>query len=171
MFANGYLNIIFSSIIIYLFIIIMIRITGRRELTQLTVVDMVFILLISNAVQNAMVGPDTSLLGGLIAAASLFLVNFVLKLLMNRFAKLNKLIQGETIMLVYKGVLNQNNLKRSRVSIEELEEAIREHGVADIKSVDLAVLEIDGSISILTDNYTSRSTKKRKVPKTLRRDQ
>lgn len=171
MFANGYLNIIFSSVVVYIFIIVMIRITGRRELTQLTVVDMVFILLISNAVQNAMVGPDTSLLGGLIAAASLFLVNFVLKLLMNRFTKLNKLIQGETIMLIYKGALNQNNLRRSRVSIEELEEAIREHGVADIRSVDLAVLEMDGSISILTDNYTSKSTKKRKVPKTLRRGQ
>lgn len=171
MFANGYLNIIFSSVVIYIFIIVMIRITGRRELTQLTVVDMVFILLISNAVQNAMVGPDTSLLGGLIAAASLFLVNYILKLLMNRFTKLNKLLQGETIMLIYKGALNQNNLRRARVSLDEIEEAIREHGVADIRSVDLAVLEMDGSISILTDNYTSRSTKKRKLPKTLRRDQ
>jgi uncharacterized membrane protein YcaP (DUF421 family) len=171
MFANGYLNIVFSSIIVYLFIVIMIRITGRRELSQLTVVDMVFILLISNSVQNAMVGPDTSLLGGLIAAAALFLVNFILKQLMSRFTKLNKLIQGETIMLVYKGALIQNNLRRARVSVEELEEAVREHGVADLKSVDLAVLEMDGSISILSDNYNTVTTKKRKAPKTLRKSQ
>lgn len=171
MFSNEYLNIVFSSVVIYIFIIAMIRITGRRELTQLTVVDMVFILLISNSVQNAMVGSNTSLLGGLIAAAALFLVNFILKQLMNRFTKLNKLIQGETIMLVYKGALNQYNLKRSRVSVDELEEAIREHGVADIRSVDLAVLEMDGSISILSDNYNTKTTKKRKTPKTLRRDQ
>jgi uncharacterized membrane protein YcaP (DUF421 family) len=171
MFSNEYLNIIFSSVVVYIFIIIMIRITGRRELTQLTIVDMVFILLISNSVQNAMVGSNTSLLGGLAAAASLFVVNFILKRLMFRFSRFRKFVQGEEILLIYNGILNENNLKRSRVTIGELEEAIREHGVSDIKSVNLAVLEMDGSISILSDNYKTKTTRKRKVPKTLRKGQ
>ncbi len=110
MFANEYLNIAVSSTAVYFFIILAIRITGRKELAQLSVVDLVFILLISNAVQNAMVGPNTSLLGGIIAAGTLFIVNFILKQLMYRFTNLSKLIQGGELLLIYKGVLNKKNL-------------------------------------------------------------
>lgn len=110
MFSNQYANIIVSSVSVYIFIIIAIRISGRKELTQLSVIDLVFILLISNAVQNAMVGQNTSLVGGLVAASTLFVVNFILKEMMYRFSKLSKLVQGEEIMLIYNGVLNKRNL-------------------------------------------------------------
>ena len=76
---NPYIEIIFRCIIVYLFIVIAIRLFGKKEIAQLSVVDLVFILLISNSVQNAMVGPDSSLIGGLIAAGSLFIVNLILK--------------------------------------------------------------------------------------------
>ncbi len=76
---NEYTSIILRSVVVYLFIVIAIRLFGKKEIAQLSVVDLVFILLISNSVQNAMVGPSTSLEGGLIAAASLFLVNLILK--------------------------------------------------------------------------------------------
>ena len=163
MFNNEYLNIIVSSVAVYLFIIIAIRVSGRKELAQLSVIDLVFILLISNAVQNAMVGNNTSLEGGLVAAGALFIVNFVLKLLMYRFSRFSRLIQGSEIMLIYNGVINRENLKKAKLSMEEIEEAVREHGVADIKEVNLAVLEVDGNISVLSDNYQKKSVRKRRA--------
>ncbi len=170
MFSNGYLNIVFSSMVVYAFIIIAIRITGKKELSQLSVVDLVFILLISNAVQNAMVGPDTSLVGGLVAAAALFAVNFVLKNLIYRFPGFGKLLQGEPIMLVYNGKLNAENMKRARLSMGELMEAVREHGVAGIREVNLAVLEVDGNISVLSGDYQNKTVRRRKAHKAVTKD-
>jgi len=167
MFANEYINIIISSSAVYFFIIFAIRISGRKELAQLSVIDLVFILLISNAVQNAMVGQNTSLMGGLVAAGTLFIVNSILKQLMYRFTKLSKLIQGQEIMLIYNGVLNERNLKRARMSKDEIQEAVREHGVSEIKDVDLAVLEVDGNISILSNDYKEKSVKRRRTYKHL----
>src|SRR5260221_4617730 len=94
---NEYLNIAFRSVAVYLFIILAIRLFGKKELAQLSVIDLVFILLISNAVQNAMVGPSTSLSGGLIAAATLFAVNYVLKIFLFRSKSLTKLLQGDPV--------------------------------------------------------------------------
>jgi uncharacterized membrane protein YcaP (DUF421 family) len=165
LFGNEYLNIIVSAAVVYLFIILMIRITGRKEIAQLSVIDLVFILLISNAVQNAMVGPNTTLWGGLLAAGVLFAVNFVLKLLTYRFRGVRKLLQGEEIMLIYNGVVHKKNLERAHLTMEEIEEAVREHGVADIRDVNLAVLEVDGNISVLSGDYTKRTVKKRKPRK------
>jgi uncharacterized membrane protein YcaP (DUF421 family) len=162
----AYLKIMLSSIVIYLFIIIAIRMFGKKELSQLSVLDLVFVLLISNSVQNAMVGSDTSLTGGLAAALSLFIVNYFFKQIIYRFPKLSKAIQGHPVLLVYKGRLIEHNLKKLQISIEELEEAIREHGASGIYSVDQAIFEVDGNISILSNNYTLHTTKKRKVHKT-----
>ena len=161
-FVFSYWKIILSSVTIYTFLVISIRVFGKNELAQLSVIDLVFILLISNAVQNAMVGQNTSLVGGLVAAGTLFIINFILKQLMYRFSKLSTLIQGQEIMLIYNGILNEKNLKRASMSINELQEAVREHGVSDIKDVDLAVLEVDGNISILSDDYKDKSIKKRR---------
>ncbi|NJD03933.1 MAG: DUF421 domain-containing protein [Ruminiclostridium sp.] len=161
----GYLQIIISCTVVYLFLIIAIRLFGKKELAQLSVVDLVFILLISNAVQNAMVGPDNSLAGGLVAAATLFAVNFLFKYLLYRFPKFGMFIQGEPILLVYKGRINRQNLRRARISDDELKEAIREHGVLLVEDVDLAVLEIDGNISILSDGYQKKTTKRHKSHK------
>ena len=170
MFLNQYANIIVSSVSVYIFIIVAIRISGRKELTQLSVIDLVFILLISNAVQNAMVGQNTSLAGGLVAAGTLFVVNFILKEFMYRFSKFSKLIQGEEIMLIYNGLLIKRNLNRAKLSIDEIEEAVREHGVSEIKDVNLAVLEVDGNISILSNNYNNKSSKRRKAHKTINKN-
>lgn len=157
-----YLVVIGSTAAVYLFIIVAIRLFGKKELAQLTVIDLVFILLISNAVQNAMVGEDATLLGGLIAAATLFLMNFLLKFLIYRFPSLGKAIQGEAIMLVYDGKVIKSNLERARITVEELEESAREHGVDGIGDVNLAVLEVDGNISILSNDYQSKSKRKKK---------
>ncbi|MBU3143115.1 DUF421 domain-containing protein [Clostridium sp. CF012] len=122
-FAYG--QIVLSSVAVYIFIVVAIRFFGKNELAQLSVIDLVFILLISNAVQNAMVGTDSSLGGGLVAATSLFVVNYLFKRIMYRFPKLNKLIQGEPLLLIYNGEINMKNVNKSKISMDEIMEAIR----------------------------------------------
>ncbi|MCX6237224.1 MAG: DUF421 domain-containing protein [Bacteroidia bacterium] len=160
--SEGYLKIVLSSVAVYLFIIVAIRLFGKKELAQLSIIDLVFILLISNAVQNAMVGSDSSLTGGLVAASSLFIVNYLFKYLLYRFPKLGNIVQGTVLLLIYKGQMNVTNMLKARISSEELLEAVREHGVSEIREVDLAVLEIDGNISIISNEYKHRTVRKRK---------
>ncbi len=154
---NPFLDIILRSLAVYLFIIIAIRVFGKKELAQLSVIDLVFILLISNAVQNAMVGPDTSLEGGLVAATALFAANFTLKKILYRSRNLSDLLQGDAIPLIYDGIVNEANCKKSEISIAELEAAVREHGAKEISDVNLAMLEVDGNISVISNDYNQRS--------------
>ncbi|HEX7713276.1 MAG TPA: YetF domain-containing protein [Bacillota bacterium] len=162
---GGFWNIIISTLAVYLFIVIAIRVFGKKELSQLSIVDLVFFMLISNAVQNAMVGPDTSLFGGLVAAATLFITNYLFKFLLYRFPKFGRLIQGEAILLVYKGKLNHSKLREAKLTMDELMEAIREHGVSTVEEVDLAVLEMDGNISVLSNEFQHQTIRERKLPK------
>lgn len=161
------LEVVLRSAVVYLFIIFGIRIFGKKELSQLSVIDLVFILLISNAVQNAMVGQNVSLLGGVIAALTLFVINFILKNLFYRSKRINEWIQGDPLMLVYQGKIVPEHMAKAKISMSELEASIREHGVEDIKDVDLAVLEVDGNISVLSDKFRKVTTKKRHAHKML----
>jgi uncharacterized membrane protein YcaP (DUF421 family) len=159
--VNSYLVIIGSSITVYVFIVLAIRLFGKNELSQLSIVDLVFILLISNSVQNAMVGNNSTLMGGLVAATSLFVINWVLRNLLFKNKKINQFVQGSALMLVYKGKINQKHLDQANISLDELEAAVREHGVTNVSDVDLAVLEVDGNISIISRNFTKKSVRKR----------
>jgi len=173
MFTNPYLNIIISSASVYFFITIAIRIFGKKELAQLSVVDLVFILLISNAVQNAMVGSDSSLLGGLVAALTLFVINYLFKILLYRSKNLKELMEGEPVILVSNGKVQDKNLREEKITVNELLEVIREHGVMHISEVNLAILEVDGNISVLSNDYKNRTISsirlKRKQPKRNRK--
>ncbi|MCX6245411.1 MAG: DUF421 domain-containing protein [Bacteroidetes bacterium] len=164
---NEYLRIVVSSVIIYLFIIAAIRLFGKKELAQLSVIDLVFILLISNAVQNAMVLGNNSLIGGIIAAGTLFILNYLLKYLQYRFPKFSKTLQGDAIMLVYKGKILESHLRIAKITHDELMEAIREHGVGEVSEVDLAILEVDGNISVLSHEFNKKSSRRRKSHKIL----
>ncbi|MFA6017029.1 MAG: YetF domain-containing protein [Patescibacteria group bacterium] len=159
-------SIVFRSVIVYLFVIIAIRLFGKKELSQLSIIDLVFILLISNSLQAAMIGNDTTLVGGLAAAGSLFIVNWLLKNLIYKSKKISETIQGSPILLVYQGKVLHKHLEKAQISHDELEAAIREHGVKNIEAVDLAVLEVDGNISVLSSNFTKK-TRKRRVHKSL----
>ena len=163
-----YLIIIGKSTAVYAFIVVAIRVFGKKELAQLSIIDLVFILLISNSVQNAMVGADTTLLGGIAAASGLFICNYILKFLMRNSNKLSTLIQGEKVMLVHKGVVIEAGMKATMMSLSELEQAIREHGVASIDKVDLAVFEVDGNISVLSNDFAHRTTHRHKKPQISR---
>ena len=163
----SYWKIILSSVAVYAFIVIAIRLFGKNELAQLSVIDLVFILLISNSVQNAMVGTDSSLIGGLVAATSLFVVNYLFKIVMYKFPEFNKLIQGEPLLLIYNGKVNTKNIIKAKISMDEIMEVIREHGVALVQQVDLAILEVDGNISVMSHEFEHKTTKKKKAHKTI----
>jgi uncharacterized membrane protein YcaP (DUF421 family) len=166
---NDYLEIIARSASVYLFMIIALRIFGKKELSQLNTADVILILLISNAVQNAMVGSNTSLFGGIIAASILFLINFILKKLMFRYKKFSDFMLEKPEILIHNGVLDFKSLSKLNISNDELKEAMREHGVEHFSEVKLAMLEIDGNISIISGdkNLIQTHYKRRKNHKNL----
>jgi uncharacterized membrane protein YcaP (DUF421 family) len=155
------------SLIVYIVIVFGIRIFGKREISQLSVIDLVFILLISNSVQNAMVGSDTTLMGGIVAAIALFVANLLLGNLLYKSKRVNKLLQGSPLMLIYQGRVIQKHLDQAKIPHEELEAVVREHGVDTIENVNLAVLEADGNISVLSDDFKTRSVRKRHAHKVV----
>jgi uncharacterized membrane protein YcaP (DUF421 family) len=159
---EGYLLIALKSIAVYVFIVAAIRLFGKKEFAQLSIVDLVFILLISNSVQTAMVGTDTSLEGGLVAALALFVVNFIFKKITLGRPEIAHLIDGDPVLLVYNGQLKAGGLAKAQITIEQLESVIREHGVEDISEVDLAMFEVDGNISVISDNFKKTSRRRRK---------
>src|ERR1700733_13000089 len=113
---NQYVEIIIRALAVYFFMIIAIRIFGKKELSQLSVIDLVFILLISNSVQNAMVGNDTSVPGGMAAALGLFICNYIFRFFLRKSKKFNRAVQGEEIVLVVDGKVLQDGLKRARMT-------------------------------------------------------
>jgi uncharacterized membrane protein YcaP (DUF421 family) len=159
---EGYVVIALKSIAVYVFIVAAIRLFGKKEFAQLSIVDLVFILLISNSVQTAMVGTDTSLEGGLVAALALFLVNFVFKKITLAKPDLAHLIDGDPILLVYHGQLKARGLEKAQITLDQLESVIREHGVEEIRDVDLAMFEVDGNISVISDNFKKTSRRRQK---------
>lgn len=165
---NPYLDIILRSVSVYLFMIIALRIFGKKELSQLNTADVILILLISNSVQNAMVGSNVSLLGGITAAVALFLINFLFKRIMLKSKFIKNLVQDKPEILIHNGKLEFKTLARLGISSDELQEAMREHGVEYYKDVKLAMLEIDGNISVISGNENLKQTHhKRKIHKTL----
>lgn len=146
------LEIIIRTLFIYLVILVGLRLTGKRQIGQMTPFDLVVLLLISNAVQNAMTGGDTTLLGGIAAAVTLLLGNSILSHLRLKNSKIRVFSEGTPTVLVSDGRKIQENLKKEEIDTEELDAAIREHGMRDINEVDLAVLEIDGTISVVPLN-------------------
>jgi len=156
--VNPILDVVIRSLCVYLFMVIAIRLFGKNQLSQLNAGDVVLLLLISNAVQNAMVGQDTSLQGGLIAALVLFAANFILKRLMFSNRKFESFMEEDPVILIRDGKIDQTALNRVKITRDELEEAIREHGVEKIKDVKLSILEVDGNISVISEDETEKQT-------------
>ena len=142
-------EIVLRTCIVYLFILLGLRLAGKRELGQLTTLDLVLLLVISNAVQNAMVGSDTSLSGGLLAACTLLALNILLVKIGFSNPRLRSALMGNPTLLVHDGVVVEDHLKSEAVDREELMQALREHGVETLEKVRSAVLEVDGTISVI----------------------
>src|SRR3989475_9981786 len=151
MFPGGrvLLEIALRTAVIYAVVLLGVRLSGKREGGQMTPFDLTLLLLISNAVQNAMTGPDTSLLGGVIAASTLLLLNYLIAEVSGGNRRLRKFVQGQPSFVVHDGEIIASHMAKEHVSMDELQRALREHGIASYHDVALAVLEVDGSISCL----------------------
>jgi uncharacterized membrane protein YcaP (DUF421 family) len=139
----------FRTLVVYLFILAAFRLSGKREVGQLAPFDFALILLISNSVQNAMVGPGASLVGGLAAAAVLLLANLGLGRLATRHRGVERLLRGQARILVNRGHVDEDALRSENISHEELLQALRENGCATLAECRLAVLVVDGAVSVI----------------------
>lgn len=139
--------------VVYLALLLGLRLAGKREIGQMTPFDLVVILLVANAVQNAMVGPDTSLTGGLIAAAILILANYGLAAVREHVPWFQRAVEGVPTLLIHDGEFIADHLRQEHVDEQEVMMALREHGIDDPHEVRVAVLETDGSISVVPVTY------------------
>lgn len=154
------LEIAARTLLVYLGVLVGLRLMGKRELAQMTVFDLVMILLIANAVQNAMTGPDFSVQGGLLAAAVLLIVNRFVAWLRIHSGSWGRLIEGSPTVLVQEGKYLDPALRKEGLERAQVEMAMREHGIDSVATVKLAVLETDGSISIVPNEARVIRTRK-----------
>lgn len=161
------LGIVGKSALVYLFVVAALRLLGTRELGRLNAYDFVLVVVIANSVQNALVGGDNTLAGGLVSAATLLLMNRACTWLLDRFTRLEKHVIGEPVVLVSGGRPHGERMRREGVTRDELMAALREHGVTELGDVRLAVLEVDGDISVVPrDSVVHRLRRRPKRIKT-----
>jgi uncharacterized membrane protein YcaP (DUF421 family) len=140
---------IFRGAVVYVFLLILLRITGKRQIGQLAPFDLVLLLVLSNAVQNSMNGGDNSLVGGLISATTLIVINFGVALATYKNKWLEGTVEGRPEIIVHNGELFQDAMKKARLTHHELDSAIRRAGCGCIEDVHTAILENSGSISVV----------------------
>jgi uncharacterized membrane protein YcaP (DUF421 family) len=137
------------TVIVYAVLLTGVRLTGKRQIGQLTPFDLVVLLLISNAVQNAMTGPDTSVTGGVVAACTLLALNLIISLVRLRSDRFRRFVEGVPLPLVVHGQIQFRNLKHEQMATDELMATLREHEAQSVDQVELAMLEIDGTVSVI----------------------
>ncbi len=161
MFALGVpvLEKVLRVVIIYLILIVGLRLAGKRELAQLNPFDLVVLLTISNTVQNAIIGNDNSVTGGIIGVAALLLLNYLVVRFIYRNDRLEKLVEGEEDVLISDGVVNQKALERETISMEELEIAAHKQGFTSLEDVERAILEPGGGFSFTAREPSPETTR------------
>ncbi len=137
------------SVVVYAFLLGLLRLTGKRQVGQLAPFDLVLLLVLSNAVQNSMNGGDNSLVGGLFSATVLVGLNYLLGLATYRSKKLEALIEGRPEVLIHNGKLYEEVMARAQLTHHELNVARRQAGCASVEEVHLAILENNGAISVV----------------------
>jgi uncharacterized membrane protein YcaP (DUF421 family) len=153
--------VVVRTVVVYAVLLALLRLAGKRELGQMTSFDFVVILVVSNAVQNAMVGSDTSLTGGLLAAATLLGLNWLVNQLDLRWSWLHRRLVGQPSLLVNRGHFVDDHLRREGITREEVMQALREHGVDSLDDVQMVVLEVDGTISVVPAGAKTTRTRRR----------
>jgi uncharacterized membrane protein YcaP (DUF421 family) len=142
-------QIVLRTVAVYFVVLFGLRLFGKRQLGQMSIGDLVMILLIANAVQNAMVGPDTSLDGGLVAAVTLLVLNLIVIRSITRSSLWERVFEGEPTLLVKDGAYLEKSIRREGLAQEEVDMAVREHGIDSVSDVRVAYLEPDGTISVI----------------------
>src|SRR5207253_10763928 len=145
----GWWEILLRAVVVYIFLLVLLRITGKRQVGQLAPFDLVLLLVLSNAVQNSMNGGDNSLTGGLVTAATLIALNWTMGWATYRSKRLEALIEGRPELLIHNGQLNETIMARAQITHHELLAALRRSGCAGVAEVHVAVLENNGAISVV----------------------
>jgi uncharacterized membrane protein YcaP (DUF421 family) len=142
-------ELVVRGIVVYVFLLLLLRLTGKRQIGQLSPFDLVLLLVLSNAVQNSMNGGDNSLIGGLILAATLIGLNHLVAELVYRSKRVEEILEGRPEILIHNGKLYEDVMARSQLTHHELDAALRQAGLTRITDVRSAVLETNGAISVL----------------------
>ena len=146
--------------IIYFFLIIGLRLLGKRELGQMNIYDLVLIIILGNAVQNAMVGDDNTLLGGLVGATTLLIINRAFTIAMLRSKKLEQLMVGDPVLILNDGKLISDHMQKEGITRDQVLAALREHGLDKLEEAHMCILEVDGTISVVPNEAKVHRTKK-----------
>ena len=149
------------AVAVYLVMLVMLRVFGKREVGQFTLFDLVLVLLVANAVQPAMTGPDTSLAGGLLIIVVLMLANRALAESRRRLPFMRHLLESPATTLARDGEWLTDEVNREGLDAADLEAALREHGIGAVEEVELAVLEPDGSISVVPRQWRPAEARRR----------
>ena len=149
-----------KTAVIYVFLILGLRLLGKRELGQMSLYDLVMIIVLGNAVQNAMINNDNTLGGGLIAATVLLIMNRLFNELATRSKRVEHVMVGEPVLIVSDGKLLARPMKRQGVTDDEVMAALREHGIDDLSGVHMCVLEVDGTMSVVPGHVEVLKTKR-----------
>jgi uncharacterized membrane protein YcaP (DUF421 family) len=137
------------TVAVYAFLVIGLRLAGKRELGQFNAFDLVVLITLANAVQNAIIGPENTLTGGLIGAATLLVTNSVVVRIAYRYPALDRLLEGKEVPLYAKGRMNHKALRRELITEEELMSVARRQGVRSLQEVDRIILERNGTVSVI----------------------
>ena len=141
---------VLRACIVYFILLLLIRASGKRTMGQFTPFDMLLVVLLGNAVQNALLGQDASVGGGLLLATTLLLLNWLVGLVSARSARMEALVEGVPVLLARDGKVYQDVLRRELISRADFDKAMRESGVEDIDDIRMAVLETNGHITLVT---------------------
>lgn len=140
---------IIRSLVVYVFLLVMFRIIGKRQVGQMTPFDLIVLLILSNVLQNAMIGPDNSILGGLIGATTILGANWMVSRAAFSSRLFERAVEGVPTLLVHQGMPIEANLRRESISREDLLATLRSQGVFSLSDVNAAVLETSGKVSVL----------------------
>jgi uncharacterized membrane protein YcaP (DUF421 family) len=138
---------IVRPVIVYLFLVIGLRLAGKRELAQLNPFDLVVLLTLSNTVQNAIIGNDNSVSGGLVGAATLLIVNYVVVRFLFKHPQLDRLVEGDSDVLIEGGQIKHDRLKKELITLSELDSAAHKQGFGSLDEIDHAAIEPGGTFS------------------------
>lgn len=166
--GESVITIVLRAVTIYFVLLLSLRAFGKREIGQFTLFDLVFILLVANAVQPAITGNDNSLTGGLVIIATLILLNFALSRLRLASPLIARILEPRPVVLAKDGIWNQSELRRQGISDEECLATLREHGLGSITEAELVELEADGTLSVVPKNRELHGGRRRRVRFTKR---
>ncbi|MBJ6981741.1 MULTISPECIES: YetF domain-containing protein [unclassified Luteimonas] len=144
------------AVAVYFMLLAMLRLSGKRTVGQFTPFDLLVVVLLGSAVQNALLGEDSSLLGGLLLAATLVACNWVVGFVTARSRRVEKLVEGSPVLLARDGVMFEPVLRAQNISRKDLEEALRDSGLPDVSGAALVTLEVDGTITVVPRKDDSR---------------